>query len=91
MAPVSKLPALKPTTVAGCLVSFELAAIAPSTVPIAIAGLREIVHRPAPLKVGRLPPVPHRDGPFEQRRRKADRTGIVLRKPGTARVLTWQI
>jgi hypothetical protein len=32
--------------------------IAPSTVPIAMAALREIARRPPPLKVGRLPPVP---------------------------------
>jgi hypothetical protein len=57
----SRIAAIKPTTVAGVLSQLELAAngwVAPSTVPIAMAGLREIAHRPPPLKVGRLPAVP---------------------------------
>jgi hypothetical protein len=56
-----RITATKPTTAAGVLRQLELAAsgwVAPSTVAIAMAGLREIAHRPAPLKVGRLPPVP---------------------------------
>jgi hypothetical protein len=56
-----RIAAMKPATVAGVLRQLELAAngwVAPSTVPIAIAGLREIAHRPPPLKMGRLPPVP---------------------------------
>jgi len=56
-----RIAAMKPATVAGVLRQLELAAngwVAPSTVPIAMAGLREIAHRPPPLKVGRLPPVP---------------------------------
>jgi hypothetical protein len=68
-----RIAAMKPTTAAGVLCQLELAAsgwIAPSTMPIAMAGLREIAHRenahreialrPPPLKVGRLPPVPPR-------------------------------
>jgi hypothetical protein len=57
----SRIAAIKPTTLVGVLRQLELAAsgwVAPSTVPIAMAGLREIAHRPPPLKVGRLPPVP---------------------------------
>jgi hypothetical protein len=57
----SRIAAMKPTTVAGVLRQLELAAggwVAPSTVPIAMAGLREIAHRPPPLKMGRLPAVP---------------------------------
>jgi hypothetical protein len=56
-----RIAAMKPATVAGVLRQLELAAngwVAPSTVPIAMAGLREIAHRPPPLKMGRLPPVP---------------------------------
>ncbi|HWN79930.1 MAG TPA: hypothetical protein VNN81_19030 [Bradyrhizobium sp.] len=68
-----RVAAMKPTTAAGVLCQLELAAsgwIAPSTMPVAMAGLREIAHReivhreialrPPPLKVGRLPPVPPR-------------------------------
>jgi hypothetical protein len=68
-----RIAAMKPTTAAGVLCQLELAAsgwIGPSTMPMAIAGLREIAHReivhreialrPPPLKVGRLPPVPPR-------------------------------
>jgi hypothetical protein len=68
-----RIAAMKPTSAAGVLCQLELAAdgwIAPSTVPMAMAGLREIAHReivhreialrPPPLKVGRLPPVPPR-------------------------------
>ena len=68
-----RIAAMKPTTAAGVLCQLELAAsgwIAPSTMPVAMAGLREIAHReivhreialrPPPLKVGRLPPVPLR-------------------------------
>jgi len=68
-----RIAAMKPTTAAGVLCQLELAAsgwIAPSTMPIAMAGLREIAHRenahreialrPPPLKMGRLPPVPSR-------------------------------
>jgi hypothetical protein len=58
-----RIAAMKPMTAAGVLRQLELAAngwIAPSTVPIAMAGLREIALRPPPLKVGRLPPVPPR-------------------------------
>ena len=58
----SRIAAIKPMTVAGVLRQLELAAsgwVAPSTVPVAMAGLREIAHRPPPLKVGRLPAVPH--------------------------------
>ena len=68
-----RIAAMKPTTAAGVLCQLELAAsgwIAPSTMPMAMAGLREIAHReivhreialrPPPLKVGRLPPVPPR-------------------------------
>ena len=70
-----RIAAMKPTTAAGVLCQLELAAsgwIAPSTMPIAMAGLREIAHRenahravalrPPPLKVGRLPPVPPQPG-----------------------------
>jgi len=56
-----QIAAIKPTTAGGVLRQLELAArgwIAPSTVPIAITALREIVNRPMPFKVGRLPPVP---------------------------------
>jgi hypothetical protein len=56
-----RIAAIKPTTTAGVLRQLELAVngwVAPSTVPIAMAGLREIAHRPPPLKMGRLPPVP---------------------------------
>jgi len=56
-----QITAMKPTTAAGVLRQLELAAkgwIAPSTVPIAMAALREIANSPAPFKVGRLPPVP---------------------------------
>ena len=58
-----RIAATKPTTPAGVLRQLELAAngwIAPSTVPIAMAALREIGRRPLSLKVGRLPPVPPR-------------------------------
>jgi hypothetical protein len=58
-----RIAATKPTTPAGVFRQLELAAngwIAPSTVPIAMAALREIGRRPPPLKVGRLPPVPPR-------------------------------
>ena len=57
----ARIAAMKPSTVAGVLRQLELAVsgwVAPSTVPIAMAGLREIAHRPPPLKVGRLPPAP---------------------------------
>jgi hypothetical protein len=57
----SRIAAIKPTTLAGVLRQLELADsgwVAPSTVTIAIAGLREIAVRPPPLKVGRLPAVP---------------------------------
>ena len=56
-----RIAAIKPTTPAGVLRQLELAVngwVAPSTLPIAMAGLREIAHQPPPLKVGRLPPVP---------------------------------
>src|SRR5438067_13297976 len=56
-----QITAMKPTTAAGVLRQLELAAkgwVAPSTVPIAMAALREIANSPAPFKVGRLPPVP---------------------------------
>ena len=56
-----RIAAMKPATVGGVLRQLELAAngwVAPSTVPTAMAGLREIAHRPTPLKMGRLPPVP---------------------------------
>ena len=68
-----RIAAMKPTTAAGVLCQLELAAsgwIGRSTMPMAMAGLREIAHReivhreialrPPPLKVGRLPPVPPR-------------------------------
>ena len=58
-----RIATIRPTTPVGVLRQLELAAsgwIAPSTVPMAMAGLREIAHRPLPLKVGRLPPVPPR-------------------------------
>jgi hypothetical protein len=61
----ARIAVMKPTTVAGVLRQLELAAngwVAPSTVPVAMAGLREIAHRPPPLKVGRLPPVPPATG-----------------------------
>ena len=57
----ARIVAIKPTTAAGVLRQLELAArgwIAPSTVPIAMRALREIVDRPPPFKAGRLPPVP---------------------------------
>src|SRR5438067_2476465 len=57
----SRIAAIKPVTLAGVLRHLELAAsgwVAPSTVPIAIAGLREIARRPPSLKMGRLPAVP---------------------------------
>ena len=63
----SRIAAMKPTTVAGVLCQLELAAsgwVAPSTVPIAMAGLREIANRPPPLKVGRLPPAPPMSSAF---------------------------
>jgi len=68
-----RIAAMKPTTAAGVLCQLELVAsgwIGRSTMPMAMAGLREIAHReivhreialrPPPLKVGRLPPVPPR-------------------------------
>jgi hypothetical protein len=58
-----RIAAIKPTTRAGVLCQLELAArgwVAPSTVPIAMAALREIADRPPPFKMGRLPPVPAR-------------------------------
>src|ERR1700726_2127312 len=61
----ARIAAIKPTTVAGVLRQLELAAggwVAPSTVPVAMAGLREIARRPPPLKMGRLPPVPSATG-----------------------------
>ena len=61
----ARIATIKPTTVAGVLRQLELAAsgwVAPSTVPVAMAGLREIARRPPPLKVGRLPPVPSATG-----------------------------
>ena len=57
--------AIKPTTPSGVLRQLELAVkgwVAPSTLPLAMAALREIADRPAPLKVGRLPPVPTTTG-----------------------------
>src|SRR5579872_4713641 len=63
----SRIAAMKPTTVTGVLCQLELAAngwVAPSTVPIAMAGLREIANRPPPLKVGRLPPAPPMSSAF---------------------------
>jgi hypothetical protein len=56
-----RIATIKPTTAAGVLRQLELAVngwVAPSIVLTAMAGLREIAHRPPPLKVGRLPPVP---------------------------------
>jgi len=56
-----RIAAIKPTTRAGVLRQLELAArgwVAPWTVPIAVAALREIADRPTPFKAGRLPPVP---------------------------------
>jgi hypothetical protein len=56
-----RIAAIKPTTAAGVLRQLELTAngwIGASTVPIAMAALREISTQPPPLKVGRLPPVP---------------------------------
>ena len=61
----ARIATIKPTTVAGVLRQLELAAggwVAPSTVPVAMAGLREIARRPPPLKMGRLPPVPSATG-----------------------------
>jgi hypothetical protein len=58
-----QIATIKPTTLAGVHRQLELAVdgwIAPSTVSVALAGFREIVHQPRPLKVGRLPPVPPR-------------------------------
>ena len=60
-----RIAAIKPTTAAGVLRQLELAAkgwVAPSTVPIAMAALREIADRPPPFKMGRLPPVPAETG-----------------------------
>ena len=60
-----RIAAIKPTTAAGVLRQLELAAkgwVAPSTVPIAMAALREIADRPPPFKMGRLPPAPHASG-----------------------------
>jgi hypothetical protein len=54
-----QIATIKPTTQAGVLRQLELAVdgwIAPSTVPVALAGFRDIVHQPRPFKVGRLPP-----------------------------------
>jgi hypothetical protein len=48
-----RIAAMKPMTAAGVLCQLELAAdgwIAPSTVPMAMAGLREIVHREIALR-----------------------------------------
>ena len=56
-----RIAAIKPTTRAGVLRQLELAArgwVAPWTVPIAMAALREIADRQTPFKAGRLPPVP---------------------------------
>ena len=56
-----RIAAIKPTTAAGVLRQPELAArgwVAPATVAIAMAALREIADRPQPFKIGRLPPVP---------------------------------
>jgi hypothetical protein len=61
----AQIAAIKPTTGAGVLCQLELAAkgwLAPSTVPIAMAALREIAGRPRPFKIGRLPPVPTATG-----------------------------
>jgi hypothetical protein len=58
-----QIAAIKPTTLAGVHRQLELAVdgwIGLSTVPVVLAGFREIVHKPRPLKVGRLPPVPAR-------------------------------
>jgi hypothetical protein len=55
-----RIAAIKPTTRAGVLRQLELAArgwVAPWTVPIAMAALREIADRPPPFKMGSLPPV----------------------------------
>ena len=60
-----RVAAIKPTTRAGVLRQLELAArgwVAPWTVPIALAALREIADRPPPFKMGRLPPVPAETG-----------------------------
>lgn len=60
-----RIVTIKPTTRAGVLRQLELAArgwVAPWTVPIAIAALREIADRPTPFKAGRLPPVPAETG-----------------------------
>ena len=57
--------AMKPTTAAGVLRQLELAAkgwVAPSTLSIAMAALREIADRPPLLKIGKLPPVPRATG-----------------------------
>ena len=60
-----RIAAIKPTTAAGVLRQLELAArgwVAPGTVAIAMATLREIADRPPPFKIGRLPPVPPATG-----------------------------
>ncbi|HVI04690.1 MAG TPA: hypothetical protein VM711_01170 [Sphingomicrobium sp.] len=60
-----RIAAIKPTTAAGVLRQLELAArgwVAPATVAIAMAALREIANRPPPFKIGRLPPVPPATG-----------------------------
>jgi hypothetical protein len=60
-----QIAAIKPTTAAGVLKQLELAAngwVAPSTLPIAMAALREITHCPPPFKAGRLPPIPRTPG-----------------------------
>ena len=70
----ARIAAIKPTTAGGVLRQLELAArgwIAPSTVPIAMTALREIVDRPPPFKAGQLPPVP----PSTVYERRADFVG----------------
>lgn len=60
-----QIAAIKPATAAGVLGQLELAAkgwVAPSTLPIAMAALREIADCPPPFKAGRLPPIPRTPG-----------------------------
>lgn len=60
-----QIAAIKPMTAAGVLKQLELAAkgwVAPSTLPIAMAALREITGCPPPFKAGRLPPIPRTTG-----------------------------
>lgn len=71
-----RIAEIRPTTAAGVLRQLELTAngwVALSTVPVALAALREIARHPPPLKIGKLPPVPRRPTSPESADVKLDR------------------